>query len=176
MIRRLLAAALLAYLLGFALFAVMLPRPADDRKTDAIVVLTGGAARIERGLTLIAAERARRMLISGVARSVRPHELALQYRASMRLFDCCIDLGREAVDTRSNGEEVADWLKARGYRSLRLVTTDWHMRRASFEIERALPGNVVVLRDAVPSEPGFTMLLTEYNKYILRRGAVLVGL
>ncbi len=50
MISRLLSAAVLLYLLGYALFVVMLPRPADDRQTDAIVVLTGGPKRIERGL------------------------------------------------------------------------------------------------------------------------------
>ena len=78
MISRLLSAALLLYLLGYALFVVLLPRPADDRQTDAIVVLTGGPKRIERGLDLMERGRAKRMLISGVARTVRPVELAVQ--------------------------------------------------------------------------------------------------
>ena len=53
MITRVLSAFLLLYLLGYALFAGLLPRPADDRPTDAIVVLTGGANRMERGLDLL---------------------------------------------------------------------------------------------------------------------------
>ncbi len=130
MIRRALSAIVLLYLLGYAVFAVALPRPAGEQPTDAIVVLTGGAKRIERGLDLMARNKAKRMLVSGVARTVRAGELAAQYRADDSLFRCCVDLGREAVDTRSNAEEVARWMEKHRFRSMRLVTTDWHMPRA----------------------------------------------
>ena len=176
MISRLLSFILLLYLLGYAVFAVMLPRPADDRRTDAIVVLTGGAHRMERGLDLLQRQRARRMLISGVARTVRPVELAARYPRQAALFACCIDLGREAVDTRSNAEEVARWMRKRKFRSVRLVTTDWHMPRARFELSRQLGRDAAVIGDAVESNPSFRQLFTEYNKYLLRRAAVLVGI
>ena len=177
MIRRAFSFLLLFYLLGYALFAVMLPRPADGaRQTDAIVVLTGGARRIERGLELLEAGRARRMLVSGVARTVRPAELAGEHKASEALFACCIDLGRQAVDTRSNAEEVGRWLGRHRFRSIRLITTDWHMPRARFELSRRLPDGVEVVGDAIESNPSFRTLFTEYNKYLLRRGAVIVGL
>lgn len=176
MIVRALAFLTLVYLLGYALFAAMLPRPGDDRQTDAIVVLTGAPHRIERGLDLLARHRARRMLVSGVARTVRPAELAGQYPGSEPLFACCIDLGRESVDTRSNAEEVARWLKKKGLKSVRLVTTDWHMPRARFELARQLGGDLPVYADAVESNPRLAQLFTEYNKYLLRRSAVLVGL
>jgi uncharacterized SAM-binding protein YcdF (DUF218 family) len=173
---RTLAFLALLYLLGYALFAVMLPRPGDDRQTDAIVVLTGAPKRIERGLDLLARHRARRMLVSGVARTVRSPELAVQYPGSAPLFGCCIDLGRESVDTRSNAEEVARWLKKRRFRSARLVTTDWHMPRARFELTRQLGDGIAIYPDAVESNPRLTALFTEYNKYLLRRAAVLVGI
>ncbi|MBV8686002.1 MAG: YdcF family protein [Alphaproteobacteria bacterium] len=176
MIVRALAFLALAYLLGYAAFAVMLPRPGDERQTDAIVVLTGGPKRIERGLDLLAAHRAQRMLVSGVARTVRPPELAVEYPGSAPLFACCIDLGRESVDTRSNAEEVARWLKKRRLGSVRLVTTDWHMPRARFELSRQLGGDVAVYPDAVESNPRLVQLFTEYNKYLLRRAAVFVGI
>ena len=176
MIRRAVSAVLLLYVLGYALFAVRLPRPAGEHPTDAIVVLTGGAKRIERGLELMERKRAKRMLVSGVARTVRPEELAAQYRADEALFRCCIDLGRESVDTRSNAEEVARWMDRHKFRTLRLVTTDWHMPRAKFEIARQLPDGVALIGDAVESNPSFTQLFTEYNKYLLRRSAVLVGI
>jgi len=175
-IRRAVSAILLVYLLGYALFAVLLPRPADDRSTDAIVVLTGGAKRIERGLDLMERRLARRMLVSGVARTVRPEELAAQYQADEALFRCCVDLGRESVDTRSNAEEVARWMERHKFRTLRLVTTDWHMPRARFELARRLGGDIAVTGDAVESNPSFGQLFTEYNKYLLRRSAVFVGL
>ena len=115
MITRILAALLLLYLLGYALFGALLPRPADDRPTDAIVVLTGGANRMERGLDLLQRHKAQRMLVSGVDRTVRPADLAGHYPRSAPLFACCIDLGREAVVqfryrdlAQQLGEEAAD--------------------------------------------------------------------
>jgi uncharacterized SAM-binding protein YcdF (DUF218 family) len=176
MISRTLSFILLLYVLGYAVFAVMLPRPADDGRTDGIVVLTGGAHRMERGLDLLQRQRASRMLISGVARTVRPVELAARYPQQAALFACCIDLGRESVDTRSNAEEVARWMRKRKFRSVRLVTTDWHMPRARFELSRQLGKDAQVIGDAVESNPSFRQLFTEYNKYLLRRAAVLVGI
>lgn len=176
MIRRIVSLVLLAWVLGFALFVVLLPRPAGTERTDAIVVPTGGPGRIDRGLSLIAGGRAKRMLITGVDRTVRPHELAATYKRPVALFDCCIDLGHEAVDTRSNGVETARWIEAHQYKTVRLVTTDWHMARARFELEHALAGRAIVIPDGVAGEAGLTVLLKEYNKYLLRHVAVLVGL
>ncbi|WP_445326696.1 YdcF family protein [Sphingobium sp. AN641] len=167
---------LLCWLLGFAWFAMLLPQPLDGRQTDAIVVLTGGAGRIDRGIALLEVGAAKRMLISGVDRSVRPVELAAEYGAPERLFACCITLGREAIDTRSNAIETARWLERRDYATVRLITTDWHMRRAALELRQALPGEVTLVYDAVASRPSLTMLVREYNKYLLRRAAALIGI
>jgi uncharacterized SAM-binding protein YcdF (DUF218 family) len=174
-IRRFFALAGLAWAGGFVLFAGLLPQPADDRQTDAIVVLTGAPGRIQRGLALLGAGRAQRMLISGVDRQVRPAELAAAQNAPLALVACCIDLGREAVDTRSNGAETARWLAARKYKSVRLVTSDWHMRRARFELERSLGSGVTVVADAVTGEASFALLFREYHKFLARRTAVLLG-
>jgi len=165
----------LIYLLGYAIFAVALPRPAGDAATEGIVVLTGAPGRIERGLDLLGAGKAQRLLVSGVARSVRPEELAVQYPGHDAQFRCCVDLGRESVDTRSNADEVARWVKRRKFHSVRLVTTDWHMPRASFEIARQLDPGVAMVNDAVESNPSLRQLFLEYNKYLLRRAAVAIG-
>ena len=167
---------MLLYVLGYALFVVLLPQPADDRRTDAVVVLTGGKGRIERGLDILQRRRAGRMFISGVQRTVRPQELAAQHRVDERVFDCCIDLGREAVDTRSNADEVARWLERRRFRSVRLITTDWHMPRARFEISKRVGADVAIVGDAVQSNPSHRQLFTEYNKFLLRHFADLVGI
>jgi uncharacterized SAM-binding protein YcdF (DUF218 family) len=176
MIRRLLSLAVLIWMFGFILFVVTLPLPANDRITDAIVVPTGAPGRIPRGIALLQAGKAKRMLITGVDRAVRPHELAITQKVPVALFSRSIDLGHEAVDTRSNGEETAKWLSSRNYRSVRLVTTDWHMRRARFELEHAIGDKILIVPDAVVSEAGLTVLLKEYNKYLFRRVAVLVGI
>ena len=176
MTARLTALVLLLWGLGFGWFAVFLPQPLDGRTTDAIVVLTGGEGRLDRGLSLMQDGAAKRMLISGVDRTVKPHELAVRYNVPDRLFECCITLGREAIDTRSNGIETEQWLERRGYDTVRLITSDWHMRRAAFELRQALPRDIVLVYDAVPSQPSFSTLFREYNKYVLRRIAALIGI
>ena len=175
MIRRIFSALALAWALGFIWFALFLPQPLGNWRTDGIVVLTGGPHRIDRALDLLQAGQARRLLISGVAHDVRPADLAATYHRPTALFDCCVALGREAVDTRSNGEEVAGWVRRRGYKSIRLVTTDWHMRRARFELEHALPADVTVVADAVPSRPTFRTLWVEYHKLLLRSVGAMIG-
>ncbi|HWK36121.1 YdcF family protein [Sphingomonas sp.] len=173
---RLFALAALAYLLGFALFSFALGRPLGAQRTDAIVVPTGGPGRIARGIAVLKAGEAKRMLISGTAPDVRPIELAVEYKVEPRWFACCIDLGHEAVDTRSNAEETAEWVRAHDFRSVRLVTADWHMPRARMELRHALGTDVTVVADAVQTNPQFTMLVREYNKYLVRRAATLLGI
>ena len=175
-VRRLIAVAVLAYLLGFVAFMVTLPRPREGQTTDAIVVPTGGVGRIERGLDLIARHQAKRMLITGVAPGVRPVELAATNHAPIALFACCVDLGHEAVDTRSNAMETANWVKAHGYKSVRLVTSDWHMARASMELKAALDSDVAIVSDGVTSEAPLGLLIVEYNKLLLRRVSLWTGI
>ena len=173
---RIVAFLALLYVLGYAAFAVMLPKPAGEQRTDAIVVLTGGSGRLERGFDLIERGVARRMLISGVERTVRPVELAEAYDVEERLFDCCIVLGRESFDTRSNADEVARWVERRRIRSIRLVTNDLHMPRAGYELRKRVGDDLTIVRDAVPTEPDFGAIFIEYNKYLLGRAADLIGI
>jgi uncharacterized SAM-binding protein YcdF (DUF218 family) len=176
MILRFFSFLILLWVIGFAWFAIDLPRPAVvDTHTGSVVVLTGGAGRIDRALDLVAAKTAGRLLISGVDRDVKPAELAAEYGRPDALFDCCIDLGFQAVDTRSNALEIARWAARRGDKSVRLVTSDWHMRRARLELERAMPPGVRIVSDAVQTQPALGTLFKEYNKYLMRRLAALAG-
>ncbi len=175
MIRRIIALFLIIWLFGLVWFAVALPGRSDVAKTDGIVVLTGAPGRLQRGLELLQAGKAKRMLVSGVHHSVQPREFVIAQHVPPQLAKCCIDLGKEAVDTVSNAEETARWVRKHKYRTIRLVTTDWHMQRARFEIERALAGEALVVPDGVRSQPGFATLFTEYHKYLARRFSVLLG-
>lgn len=175
MIWRTCALLLLAWALGFGIFMLSLGKPLDARKTDGIVVLTGASGRIDRGLAVLRAGDAQRMLVSGVDPDVRPIEFAVQYKIDRKLFGCCIELGWQAIDTRSNAEETAAWVKRNGFKSVRLVTTDWHMPRARMELAHLLGSDVDVVGDAVRSTPGYRVLLREYHKYLVRRVALWVG-
>ena len=175
MILRLFSLLLILYLLGFLLFSVTLGGPAGERKTDAAVVITGGSGRIEHAIDVLADGRARRMLIAGADPSVTKPDL-IELMGHARLIKCCVDLGSESVDTRSNAEEAKRWLERRGYKSLRLITSDWHMRRARYEFARVLGDKYEIVPDGVRSQPRFLTLFGEYNKYVLRRIAVLLEL
>ena len=176
MILRLFALLAVLYALGFALFGVTLGGVAGPDETDAVVVLTGGVGRIERGAEVMAQGQAKRMLIAGADPSVRRADLSQRLPpAGRRQLQCCTDLGSESVDTRSNAEEAMRWLDKHQYRSLRLVTSDWHMRRAGWEFRRLLKGRTII-EDAVQTQPRLLTLFGEYNKYLLRRAAVLVDM
>lgn len=176
MIRRVLSVAVIAWALGFVLWTLLLPGPLEGNTTDAIVVPTGGAGRIDRGLDLLRRHQAKRMLVTGVGAGVRAEDLAREYRADPRLFACCVDLGRDAVDTRSNAGETAAWLRSRRFASVRLVTSDWHLPRAGMELRAAVDPRVVVLGDGVANTPRLMTLVNEYDKLLLRRVALWVGL
>ena len=174
MIARGVSLLLLAYLLGFILFAFTLGKPAKESAaaTDAAVVLTGGKGRIEHGIDVLRAGKAKRLLVAGADPSVTKADMARRLGGKRRLLSCCVDLGSESVDTRSNAEEAARWIDEHRYKSVRLITSDWHMRRARYEFRKVLGDRVRLTTDAVRSEPGFMTLFGEYSKYVLRRLAV----
>lgn len=169
MVRRAFSLIVLAWLLGFLWFAIALPQPRNGGRTDAVVVLTGASGRIARGLEALDKGWAKQMLVSGVDREVRPREFQAEYDVPARLMRCCVTLGFESVDTQSNARETADWLLRHKIRSVRLVTTDWHMSRAAYELGRMMPDGVVIVRDAVPSRPSLRTLFLEYHKLLARR-------
>lgn len=174
LVRRTIAALVLLYVLGFGVFMLTIPQPAPPGRTDAIVVPTGGAGRIDRGLALLGAHQAKRMLVTGVGSKTGAPSLIRTY-GQPALFACCVDLGRQAVDTRSNADETARWMKQHGYRSARLVTSNWHMRRARLELAHELGPAVTIVEDGVPSRPSFGVLVMEYSKLIVRQMALWLG-
>jgi len=169
MLRRLASSVVLIWLLGFIAFAVSLPGPLAPAREDGVVVLTGGEGRIERGLAVLAAHGAPRLLVSGVDPEVNARQFAAHYQIPSGLLACCITLESRSVDTRSNALAVASWARARGAHSLRLVTSDWHMRRAAYELARVLPAGTTLRLDAVPTRPSLRILLVEYSKWLARR-------
>ena len=174
MIARFLSLLLLLYAVAFIIFSVSLgvPAAADAPKTAAAVVLTGGAGRLEYALDVVRDKRAARLLISGTDPLVTKADIAKRIPGQERVLRCCVDLGSEAKDTRSNAEETQRWLKRRKQKTVRLITSDWHMRRAEYEFRRVLGRDYRIVPDAVRTEPSFLTLFGEYNKYVLRRISV----
>lgn len=133
----------LIWLVGLFAFADRVrnftPAPEPER-ADGIVALTGPSAeRVNAAIRLLEQDKAERVLISGVNRDVRRQELRALTPGSNRLFNCCVDLGFEAETTNGNAQEIAAWARSRGYESLIVVTSDYHMPRSLLEIRSAAP-------------------------------------
>lgn len=131
-----------AVLVGFALFvrAGLTLDPERHAGADGIVVLTGGEGRVTTAVELLAEDRGRRLLISGVNPLVGEDAVRLAAGATPGLFACCIDIGREAANTIGNAEEAAEWARSNGFERLIIVTSDYHMPRALLELQAAMPG------------------------------------
>jgi uncharacterized SAM-binding protein YcdF (DUF218 family) len=129
--------------LGWFVYASLSIIPDHTTSTDAIVVLTGGRLRVETALDLLSAGRGRKLFVSGVNPRVDRVELL---RVDGRPSDDAnrITLGHEAGNTLGNARETAEWMQQEGYRSLRLVTSWYHMRRSLLEFARAMPDTQIV--------------------------------
>jgi uncharacterized SAM-binding protein YcdF (DUF218 family) len=168
MLRRILSLVLLAWLLGFIAFALLLARPAGAAHSQAVVVLTGAAGRVDRGLEVLRQGWAPQLFVSGVDRDVKPGEFAAQFKVSPQQMACCVTLGFAATDTETNAREIAIWMREQRVTRIRLVTSDWHMRRAVLELRSAVPGGLTIIEDAVPTKPSMRILFLEYHKLIAR--------
>lgn len=180
--RLLVPAALVLFALwcaGLLWFATTLPREAagDGRRTDAIVVLTGGSARLSQGLDLLAEKRARKLFVSGVYHGVDITELFRVRQQSPDEFACCVTLGHDADDTRGNATETAAWMREQGFVSLRLVTASYHMPRSLLEFRHAMPDIEILPNPVFPANfkqdewwlwpRSASLVASEYSKYLI---------
>ena len=108
------------------------------------------------------------MLIAGADPAVTKADLARRLGGQARLLRCCVDLGSELVDTRSNAEEAGRWLARHKYRSCVWSPATGTCAARATNSANTL-ANTYTLIDAVRTRPGFVTLFGEYNKYVLRR-------
>ena len=166
-----------AWGVGFAWFdhAARSPGPPPPA-ADGIVVLTGGAGRIETALRLLAEGRAPLLLVSGVARHAELSELTRRVSLDPAQVAGQVTLGRAATTTVGNGAEIAQWAHEHAMRRLIVVTAGYHMPRALLEIRRGLPDAELLPVPVLPpalrggTDPGTArMLANEYDKLIAVR-------
>ena len=133
--------AIAGFIAGFVSFALTATtaQPSTTEKADAIVVVTGGEDRINVALGLLRQGAGRRLLISGVNPRTTKGAILEHTGEDRRLFECCVDIGREAHDTVGNAEEARDWSAHRRYGKLIVVTSSYHMPRTLAEFSRAMP-------------------------------------
>lgn len=172
------AVAAAVLVLGFFIFAGVATRRTQtvEPRADAIVVLTGAEFRIAEGARLLQDNRGKRLLISGVHPRVTRGDLLRITHLPAATMDCCVDVDTKALDTRGNARETKAWIDRQGYRSIILVTSNFHMPRSITEFALAMPGVDVIPHPVVPR--GFPeqawwlhagtarVLLAEYIKFL----------
>ena len=170
---------LVLFLAGFVWFVRHVPAEeiALDRNADGIVVLTGGTSRVTDAMELLAEGRGTRLLISGVHPASNATEIARQMPGREKLVACCVDLDYAAVNTIGNAVGTRRWVRERGFRSLIVVTSSYHMPRTMAELAKQMPDILLipypVVTDKLRNEPWWTsaptarLILSEYAKYVV---------
>jgi uncharacterized SAM-binding protein YcdF (DUF218 family) len=173
----LLLLAIVLTLIGFFIFTGTLQRRQPEPRTaDGIAVLTGGVARIDEAMKLLAQGKAKRLLITGVNRTTSTKALKQLASEGDQLFACCVDIDKEARNTIDNATETSQWVAQNRYNSIIVVTSNYHMPRALAELARAMPEVSLVPYSVIDNNvrldhwwayPGTTRLLvSEYLKYL----------
>lgn len=148
-----------------------------ERQADGIVVLTGGSSRVSDAMDLLAGGYGKRLLISGVHPTNDASDISRSVPESRSFINCCVDLDYSAINTRSNAAQTRRWVHERGFRSLIVVTSNYHMPRAIVELAHAMP-DIDLIPYAVVGEkwrdepwwtsaPTLRLLLSEYAKYVV---------
>ncbi|HEX6842271.1 MAG TPA: YdcF family protein [Stellaceae bacterium] len=177
----------LLWLGGLAWFAQSIPDEVSDptSATDAIVVLTGGSLRVQSGIALLNAGKAKKLFVSGVNHGTdMPALLRAEHQSSDKV-PCCIALGYDADNTFGNAQETAVWMRREGFHSLRLVTASYHMPRSLLEFSRAMPDVRIIPHPVFPERvkqerwwawPGTaSLIVAEYQKYLLAWARPMLG-
>lgn len=169
---------LLLWLGGLVLFTQRIPMGPEDvhTKTDGIVVFTGGKARLYAGFLLLHEGYAPQLLISGVNKDATLNDLKLAAKVEFPIPQNQITLDFQADDTIENASEAAKWALNHHMKSLRLVTSNYHMPRSLLELHQELP-DVEIIPHPVAAKSFHRSkwwldrevmmnVLREYNKYL----------
>lgn len=133
-------------------------------QVDGIVILTGGQNRIPNGLELLEKNKNAKLLISGVNPETNEDDIKKLNQSKKELFECCVDIGHNAKNTKGNAKETKQWAEKNNIKSLVIVTSDYHIPRAMLEFERQMPG-VVLYAHPVRGEEKWNTIITEFLKY-----------
>ncbi len=159
-----------------------LKNPNFTDKTDAIIVLTGGSERVRNALYLLDKGFSQKLFISGVNVNVKPREILAIHKYSEAKITSLQDklvLGYSANDTIQNAAEIERWVKRNNIKSIRLITSNYHIARALIEVQARLPDIKIIPHSVMPINIRMDkwwkydfsrdLLITEYNKLILAK-------
>lgn len=123
----------------FGTFVSTIKNEASLINADGIVVLTGGKDRVSTAVALLQNNKAPRLLISGVHPDTSRKSIAEMMNINKSTLDCCVDLDRQAKNTKGNANQTADWVKNHNISKLIVVTSSYHMPRSLLEMHTLMP-------------------------------------
>ena len=149
-------------------------KPDDKTRTDAIIALTGGKNRIAEAARLMDKGLAGKMFISGVQKDISLKEISRIQKVDMPKKGK-IELENRSTNTVENAIETSEWIRKNNVKSIRLVTSNYHIPR-SLEEFRSLNPQVKIIPHPVYSENvspqwwknggSFYLIASEYNKFL----------
>ncbi len=167
---------LAAWFIGFVCFVkAIYSYPLDDNThTEAIIALTGGRNRIAEAVRLLNDNKSERLFISGVAKDTSLRLIEKQNNINIR-NDEQVSIGKEATNTIGNALETKSWIDRNHIKSIRLVTSNYHLPRSSIEF-RSVDPELKIIEHPVYSEKirkkwwkswhTFSLIFAEYNKFL----------
>jgi uncharacterized SAM-binding protein YcdF (DUF218 family) len=177
---------------GFWWFVAHIPTRVEDENTitDAIVVLTGGSGRLITGITLLEQGKAKKLLISGVGEkstiSDLQHLSEEMLASQVKPLEDRIMLGHMAYSTQTNAIETAIWMQLQHFKSLRLVTANYHIPRSMAQFQAEMPDVHIVANPVFPAHfkpeawwkfsGSGKLLASEYMKFLAVKLAILFNL
>ena len=149
----------------------------NAQKADAIVVLAGGKGRVEEGARLFRASRAEFLFFVGVDPSVRKSDL-YRPKPGEPSADKVI-LEKTSRNTLENSIFGRNVIVGSGVHSVLLITSRYHLKRASLLFRNSLPKDITIIPYPVDSVNlkeswwnhggSFQLLFREFYKYCLLR-------
>jgi len=147
-----------------------------DIRVDGIVVFTGSSGRINEGINLLEKDKSKFMLVTGVNKSSLINtENWIKSKTSM--YSCCIELETKAKNTVGNAKETIKWVNKYNLKSIRLVTSSYHILRSEIELKKIAPENLIIIKHPIRDSTekisfqnlvSYLMLISiEYSKFII---------
>lgn len=124
---------------------------APPNRTDAIVVLTGGKGRAEEGLRRLRKGASRTLILSGVNEGAGLDSI---YRRKDKIGERerqSIILEKNSRSTYENAVEVNKIVRRQKLKSILLITSVYHMKRAHYTFRKVIPKEVEIIPLAVSS-------------------------
>ena len=141
---------LLYIVILFSLFISELRVATDEiAYADAIVVLTGGTGRVEEGLRLFREGRGGYLILSGVEETSTLDTIfpGRDLKAAVDTSRIILDIeSRRTLDNALNVKKIVD---NKGFKSLILVTSNYHMKRAFTIFSKTINSEVKLYRNPV---------------------------